>query len=255
MRILFVTIGVLIFCALGYNLVRLWGRAQSYTAYEHQLLQSDLSSGPLRFINPDFQLLRDFPGSLPTENLYLKVTTTRDQKIVIPLREWSRREKPLRLSELAEVRSDVLVLSEHVETLRSRKVILNIFENTQAIHEIFLYNLEQMGLAKGENLIITSPYEAPLKALKNIAPALLYGSTQPEILKIVAMRSMGFLEAVTLRADVIIHPLKLRQEDFFSADLLAELQRRHKKIIVGPITSADVDRALAIQPFGVIVNP
>lgn len=255
MRILVVTVAVLIFSFLSFTLVKMWGQSQVFVPYDHVLLKAAEHSKPLRFINASYQQLRDFPNSLPLENLYLRVTTTKDQKIVIPLRDWSRQEKPIRLSDLSEVRSDVLVLTDLKDHLQSRQVILNVYENTQAIHEIIIYNLEQMGFAKGENLIITSPYEAPLKALKNIAPALLYGSTQPEILKIVAMRSMGLLGAVTLRADVIIHPLKLSGHHFFDAELRAEMSRRHKQIVVGPINPSELESALAVQPFAIILNP
>lgn len=255
MRILIVTAAVFIFSALSFTLVKMWGRSQVFVPYEHAMLKMTDAAEPLRFINASQQQLRQFPSSLPTENLYLKVTTTRDQKIVIPLRDWSRQEKPIRLSDFAEVQADVLALVNLKDHLQNRQVILNIFENTQAIHEILVYNLEQMGFAKGENLIITSPYEAPLKALKNIAPALLYGSTQPEILKIVAMRSMGLLSAITLRADLIIHPLNISGQSFYDAELLAEMSRRHKKIVVGPVSQAEMDKALSLKPFALIVNP
>ena len=109
-------------------------------------------------------------------------------------------------------------------------------------------------MEKGENFIITSSFEAPLKALKEIAPALVYGSTQPEILKIVAMQSMYLLEATTLRADVIIHPLKIRNQHFFNEEIMTEMTRRHKKIIVGPLYEGELAEALLLKPYGVIVN-
>ena len=45
------------------------------------------------------------------------------------------------------------------------------------------------------------------KSLKDVAPSFLFGLTQPEILKITAMRSMGLFEAIILRSDAIIYSL------------------------------------------------
>jgi hypothetical protein len=115
--------------------------------------------------------------------------------------------------------------------------------------------MKLLGFEKGKNFIVTSQYEAPVKALKEAAPALLFGSTEPEILKILAMQSMYILEAVSIRADIIIHSLKIKNHDFFNDEIVAELKKRHKRIIVGPVaTSEEIAQARKLQPYAIILN-
>lgn len=207
---------------------------------------------PLEFTRPSYQNLKKVIES--DKNIYLDVTVTFDQKLIIPKRTWLPTEKPIRLLSYDEIKNEVLLVAEIKDLLINKKIIFNLAENAQAIHETFVYEMKQMGFEKGENFIVTSPYEAPIKALKEIAPALVYGSTQPEILKILAMQSMFLLEAVNIRADIIIHPLKIRKHDFFSDEIVTEMKKRYKKIIVGPINAEEIGDALSLKPFAIILN-
>lgn len=254
MRILLVTIGTLFISFICFWIVKFWGLSQTYNDFKHpmysQELQQDLPA--IQFIKPTF-------GNLETEiksekNLYLDVAVTQDQKLVAPKRRWLSGEKPLRYLNSGDILKDIVVLENFKTDLKNKKIIFNIIENTQAVHENFVYNMQKMGLEKGFNFIVTSPYEAPIKALKEIAPAYIYGSTQPEILKIIAMQSMYVLEAANIRADMIIHPLKIKNQDFFNEALVNEMIRRHKRIIVGPIPSSEIEKAIKLKPYGLIID-
>jgi hypothetical protein len=249
MRIIAVSLGSVFVFVVGLLTVKFWGQSQSYTEYKHPMLLAETQ--PIEFIKPSYKNLQSEIDSV--HNLYLDVTTTQDQKLVLPKKDWPSSVKPIRNSKYEEVKNDVLLLTDLKEKLKSKKIIFNILENTQAIHEIFMFNMQQMGFEKGQNYIVTSPYEAPIKALKELAPALVYGSTQPEILKLVAMQSMYILPAANIRADVIIHPLKIHNQLFFNDEIVAEIKKRFKKIIVGPVNSDELKLALELHPFGVIV--
>ncbi|AGH96535.1 hypothetical protein [Pseudobdellovibrio exovorus] len=249
MRIIVVTILTLLMSFVCFLTVKYWGRSLSYTEYNHPMLQQ--SAEPIIFSKPSFEHLDQALAG--KENLFLDISVTFDQKLVIPRRQWQSTERPIRLFNYDEVKNDVILLSDVTEQLKNKKLVLNIIENAHAVHQVFIHNLEQMGLAKGDNFIVTSPYEAPMKALKEIAPALVFATTQPEILKIVAMQSMHLIEAVSFRADVILQPLKIRQHDFFNEELLAEMKRRKKKILVGPIEPDQIQSALQLEPLGIII--
>ncbi|OFZ28688.1 MAG: hypothetical protein A2622_06270 [Bdellovibrionales bacterium RIFCSPHIGHO2_01_FULL_40_29] len=251
MRIILVTFCSLIACLIIFWTVKFWGRSQHYVPYSHPIyVAAAQSSAPLIFIKPKFENFESAINS--NQNLYLNVATTSDQILVIPKREF--KEKAIRNSKMSEIASDVVLFSTVKEKLENRFLVLNLLENAHAGHAIFWDELKKMGWDKGERLIITSPYEAIAKSLKELAPALLYGSTQPEILRIVAMDSMNLIEAVSLRADVIIHPLKIRNQDFYQETILKELKRRHKQILVGPVTEEQLSVALDLQPLGIIVE-
>ena len=64
---------------------------------------------------------------------------------------------------------------------------------------------------------------------------------------------MGLVEAITLRADAVIHPLLIRNQPFFSEALVQEINHRHKKIIVGVIPETELEQAKALKPFAIVV--
>lgn len=250
MRIVVVTISSLLVFFIGLLTVKFWGKAQTYTPYNHAMLREQ--GAPIEFYKPSYERLNEALAS--AKNLFLDVTVTFDQKLVIPRRKFVATEKPIKLFKYDEIKNDVLLVADLKERLLGRKIIFNLVDNARAIHETFIFDLKAMGMDKGDNFIVTSQYEAPIKALKELAPAFVYGSTQPEILKIVAMQSMYVLEAVSIRADVIIHPLKIRNQFFYNNEILEELKRRHKKIIIGPISADELPNARQLNPFGFILN-
>lgn len=250
MRILVITAGTLFVAFICVMTVKYWGKTQMYVDYKHPMFAAQ--NAALEFYKPDFAHLDEALKS--DKNLYLDVAITFDQKLVIPRRKWVSTEKPLRLFAYDDVKSDVILIADVKDSLTNKKIIFNLSENAQAIHETFAYTMKLIGLEKGENFIVTSQYEAPVKALKEAAPALLFGSTQPEILKIVAMQSMYLLEAVNIRADVIVHPLKIKKHDFFNEELMSEFKKRHKRIIIGPLNADELSQAQKLQPYAVILN-
>ncbi len=245
-----VTIGSLLVSLICFWIVKFWGLSQIYPEYRHPMYV--VSTTTIEFIKPSFQNLEsDLKNK---EFLFLDVAITLDQKLVIPRRAWGKNEKSIQYTSYDENQKDLLLVQDYKDILKTKKIVFNLVENSQAAHENFFYNMQQLGLEKGENFIITSPFEAPIKALKELAPSFVYATTKPEILKIVAMESMHLIEATNIRADIILHPLKIRKQVFYTEDLLAEILRRRKRIIVGPIDRSEIDEALKIKPYGIIVQ-
>lgn len=251
MRLFLTTVVTLIICLISFWIIKLWGRSQIYYEYKHALF------------TPTGKIV-EFVHALPAntvqtltnnENIYLDVVSTLDQKIVVLTRKWSAQEKPAHYQNYSDIKNDVVLLTDYKDLLKNKKIIFNINQNIQAAHDIFFHNMQELGLEKSENFIVTSPNEPPIKALKEIAPAFVYGTTQPEILKIVAMDSMHLIEAANIRADVIIHPLLIKGLPFFKESLLAEFKKRFKKIIIGPIKSeAEKKEAVKLNPYGLIID-
>jgi hypothetical protein len=250
MRILIVSLASLFVTFVSFLIVKLWGQSQVYYEYQHPFFTEKVL--PVEFYKPSYEKLEQYLKN--DSNIFLDVAVTLDQKLVSPKKAWVKSLKPLQYQNYSDIKNDVFLISDYKDYLKNKKIIFNISENAQAVHDIFFECMRQIGFEKGENFIVASPYEAPIKALKELAPALLYGSTQPEILKIVAMGSMHLYEAVNIRSDVIIHTLKLKNQDFFSDDLLKEIERRHKRIIIGPMNEAEKDEAAKFKPYGLIIN-
>jgi hypothetical protein len=258
MRLIGVTLATLFVVLISFLTVKYWGKSHVYVEYKHPFYSAPTSvnssdtslAEPLVFIKPKYENVRaEIEG---TQNLYLDVSVTLDQILVTPTQKF---EKPIRYSNFEEIKDKVISIGQIAPHMKGeRKFILNLIENAHAMHEILMVNFRKYRLEDGKSFLIVGEYEAPIKALKEIAPALLYGSTKPEILKLLAMESMGLLEAVNLRADAVIHPLQIRKQNFFTENLIQEITRRHKKIIVGVIPITELEQAKALKPFAVVVE-
>ena len=249
MRLIGVTLATLFVFFISFLTVKFWGKSQVYVEYKHPFYSVTNANEPIIFVKPKYENVKtELEGS---NNLYLDVSVTLDQILVTPLEKF---EKPIRYSNFEEIKDKVISIGLMAPHMKGeRKFILNLIENAHAMHEILMMNFRKYRLEEGRSFLIVGEYEAPIKALKEIAPALLYGSTKPEILKLLAMESMGLVEAVSLRADAIIHPLLIRNQNFFSESIVQEITHRHKKIIVGVVTEAELEQAKAVKPFAIVV--
>jgi len=249
MRLIVVTIGSLFVSFVVFMTVKMWGRSQTFIDYNRAFYKTE--STPLTFKvasnKPD-----DFEKQLAEiNNLYLNVTTTLDQKLVL-VKANSTASSNYRSKSYDQIANEVIDLQKYKNQLQNKRLIFNITENAIAGHEIFADELQKLGLDKSENIVITSPYDVMARSVKELQPALLFATSQPEILRIKAMESMNLIEAATFRADIVIHPRLYYKQKFFTDDLLNELKRRHVRVIVGPDTQDEIEKAKELNPFALI---
>lgn len=253
MRIIAAIVVSLIVSLAVYFTVKFWGLSQPYAAYNHPLFQA---TDIVIFKKPAFENI-DKVLTTTSDNIYLDIANTADQKVVIVRTNPDRtidHSKNVRLKKFQDVKQDVLHLQNYKEQLKNRKIIFNLAENAIAGHLIFSDELKALDLDKGENIIVTTPYETMAKAIKELHPTLIFGTTQPEILKFKAMESLYLIEAAQIRADIVIFPLEYYKQPFFTEKLQNEIKRRYKKIIVGPIKDSEIEVAKQLNPFGIIVE-
>lgn len=271
MRLLAVTFATLIAALIVFATTKFWGQSQVYLEYNHPLLK--VQEEPVIYHSYSLAHLEDALKNT-RENLFINVTNTRDQKVIIiqdkPLAsqnsasqntapqkivsQTTLRTTEYRNKNYEEIKNEVLLLSEFKNELLQRKVIFNIAENAITGHEIFVDELKKLELIKTDSVIVMSPYEVMAKSVKELAPTLIYGTSQPEILRIKAMESIYLTEAATYRADVVVYPLKFYNRTFFTEELVQDIRRRHKNIIVGPISEAEKDEALKLKPLALILQ-
>lgn len=253
MRILSALVVSLFVSASIFFTIKFWGLSQVYAQYEHPFYNENT---PVMFIKPVFSQMREVLASTQ-QNVYLDVAFTADQKVVL-IQQKSQSQadhtKNVRSKMYEEIKNDVYLLQDFKDFLKNRKIIFNIAENAIAGHLIFVDELKKLELEKGQQTLITSPYETMAQSIKDILPSHLFATTQPEILKIKAMESLKLIEATSFRADIVIYPLTFYKQVFFTEELMNELKRRHKKMIVGPISSTELQKATDLQPFGVIID-
>lgn len=253
MRVIAAIIISLFVTALTFFIVKFWGQSQPYSDYKHPFYQT---TEILIFKKPSFANI-DQVITTTSENLYLDIANTKDQKMVIVdvnNNQSTDHTKSIRNKLYAEVEKDVFLLEKYKDHLKKRRIIFNLNENAIAGHLIFTDTIKALGLEKNDNFILTTPYETLSKSIKELVPTMLFGTTQPEILKLKAMESLNLIEAATMRADVLIYPLTYYKKTFYTAALQKELKRRFKKIIVGPIPASELEEAQKLNPLGIIVQ-
>lgn len=253
MRVIQAILISLFVSAIVFFTIKFWGLGVPYSDYKHPFTDTTeiLIFKKPSFANIDQAILKT------TDNLYLDIANTRDQKmVIIPTNNDQSMDhtKDIRNKQYAEVEKDVLLLKKYKDHLKNRRIIFNLNENAIGGHLIFTDHVKSLGLEKGDNILITTPYETLSKTIKEILPTFLFGTTSPEILKLKAMESLNLIEAATMRADVLIYPLTYYKQPFYTDKLQAELKRRFKRIIIGPIPASEVEEAKKLNPLGIVIQ-
>ena len=252
MRLLLSTIIALTVSLCLFATFKMWGQSQVFIDYQHPFLTTE--SRPVVFTIPKDNWTLEDLADPSKKNLYLNFGVTQDEITVI-LR------KPIhqvRTKLFADIQADVYTADQIKSALQNKKIIFNVLENPIGGPEFFVEFIEKIGFQEARNFLVLSPFEAPMKYLKERQPAYLYGTTQPEILRIKALESIWLIEASTFRADMVVHPEYYYKREFFTDKLRTELQRRFRPFIVGPIPSENLATAKDLwtskNAFALIVN-
>jgi hypothetical protein len=247
MRLFFSVFISLFVSAVFFFTVKFWGQSQRYIDYNHAFYSNVQT--PLVFEKSNAKTLIENLQS--DKNLYLDIAITLDQQIVLPLESLNTK---FRVQNFREMKQPAALMSDYAVQLKGRRLILNLIENPIAGPDIILNELKKMGFDKENNFVFTSPYDAQMKDLKEKTPAYLFGTTNPEILRIKSMESVYLMEASVFRSDIVIHPLDFYKQPFFTETLLADLKRRFKRFIVGPIKPEQIEEAKKLNPLGIIIQ-
>ncbi len=246
MKLLAIIIGCTIALLMSLASIHYYGLGQHYRPLEHRFYQSKapwiITGWEQSFFaekNPDLILLA---------SVYRTKSGT---YLVAP-----SREKVLKNSDREQDPSPSRPkLSDFLTTYNKQRLILQLLDNAEDIDR-------EMGAiltneARTERILIQSEFNLVLESLKKIQPLMLYGATPSDVMRFKSFQSMGILTAVPFKGDIYFAPLKLKKKETLNPDIKAELQRRYKKIILGPLSnSEDLKAALDLGADGYYVeNP
>lgn len=269
MRLLIATIIALSVSFAFFVMIKIWGSSQPYGEYSHPFFTSTPVSTTQAPAAPlVFKILTPLTLSegLKTEkNIYLSIAITSDLKLMIIDKDYEAEKQFNKkvtaklhsrlFSEITDGTPNAAVLVENYkDQLKDKKIIFSMQDNPLQGTTVFIDTMKAIGLEAGTNFLFISAFDPPSKDLKSQQATYIYGTSDPEILRIKALESIYLIEASTFRADVVIHPLTYFKQPFFTEVLLNELKRRHKKFIIGPLVDGEMDAAVALNPFGVIVK-
>ncbi len=247
MRLFFSVFVSLFVSAVFFFTIKFWGLSQRYIDYNHPFYSKIQT--PIIFQKSNSKTL--MANIQSDQNLYLDIALTLDQQIVLPLDSLNTKYRSENFSEMSQ---PAALMSDYADQFKNRRIILNLIENPIAGPDIILAELKKMGFDKENNFVFTSPFDAQMKDLKDKAPAYLFGTTNPEILRIKSMESVFLMEAAVFRSDIVIHPLNFYKQGFFTETLMSDLKRRFKRFIVGPLQPDQMADAQKLNPLGIIIQ-
>ena len=129
--------------------------------------------------------------------------------------------------------------------------ILNIKANNKNIDLEVTAMIEKLGAS--DRIILTSPFEFVLMALRKQKPLWMFGIGHAEFTRLSMFASVGLEPLMPLKGDILI-PQKLLQKQILDENLIHELQRRKKRILTWVDNENDWEHWRKFQVDGLITN-
>lgn len=253
MRIFFITLGSLIVVGVLVVMARIWGLGQNYPLYEHAFF-----SGPTPLIIVKVDTLTAANEALrvnPEAVLWLDVRFSRDKiTYVLPpsrdteflkLKHQEQEMNPAtpimiggKISEYPWQQingffKSAPTLAEFYEKFPQSRFVLNIIDNVSEADTVLVTAIKN--LKPNERTLIQSDVLVIVSSIKELKPEWVYGTSTPDIVRLLTFDSMYILPSTQFKGDVFIAPFTLRKRPAFNEEILAEMRRRNKRIFLGPI--------------------
>ncbi|MBC7372012.1 MAG: hypothetical protein H7326_10625 [Bdellovibrionaceae bacterium] len=243
-------------------ITRFWGAGQQYADFQHPFFNN---ASPVIFIKAKSEAdITEAIAAKADVAIWLNVETTHDKKVIVFSKEFLQSEMSLEsyrgprsmaydLQKLQLIHPEMKELREVLTKFPKQRFLLNLMDNVDHVH---LWLTEATKGLKGEKrFILQSDYNVVLSSIKEIEPFWLYGSSQADLMRFMAFESMWILPAAPFNGDVFVSPFKLLKRPAFSDDIITDLRRRKKKIVLGPaVDKAEFDDASRLKADGIVVD-
>lgn len=274
MRLFFISLGTLVIALLVGLIVRFWGLSLPYKKFEHPYFdytKTITQAAQIVVFNKDHfeQKARLFelkPTVIKPNMVWINIYMTADRQLISDygfnveaFQTWARDKKKFKgkfvhnytQAELNEFYSDALPLESIVTALTTEQFVFNILTNETDIHKEIISFIEKH---KIENrVLINSPIDIVIKAIKEQKPMWVYGTSIPEATRLKSFTTLNLESAISVRGDVFIAPLTYLNRPLVDSAMVTEMKRRKKYVFLGPIQN-ETERKLAeeLNPDGII---
>lgn len=144
-------------------------------------------------------------------------------------------------------------LKEYYEQFPQTRFILNVVDNVTDVQSTVVESIKDLN--PDPRTLIQSDATVVSMAIKELKPTWLYGTGTPDIMRLMSFDSIWVLPAVQFKGDIFIAPFTILNRPGFNDNVIAEMQRRKKKIFLGPIKSEeDFKRAANFKVDGYITE-
>lgn len=224
MRLLSVIIAAFFFVLVALGIVYFWGLGQIFPKYENNFFEH---KKPWLIAPSSFT---DTIKSHADIIIWADVYRAQNQTLLV---------------------KDGSTLTNLIKEFPKHRIILNIISNVDSIDlqmADFVAPLEKNG-----QILIQSEYDVILRAMKEIRANLPYGSSQSDRLRFRTFEGMapwngGLLPATSFKNDVYISPLKWKNIDLVTKNLVQEIHRRQKWVFLGPLhTPQELSQAQSLE--------
>lgn len=272
LRFFSILAGLLVFLFLSLFLTRNWGLSQVEGRYDHPFFDNQASANPEIFEETfNLQNLKD--------KSYITVHQTEDGQMILmkpteivsflKFKKEEQRGTPQQfvfkgnkinnysLDEIQKTNPTFTKLDQLIQKICQNpkyRFILNVGDNATNIDLQLVSFLDQCPTI-GDQMILSSRVGIVITSIKTLRPRWLYGSSQDDWTRFLTFDSLYLLPATPFKRDIYITPLKYRKRKMINQDIVDELRRRNKRIIIGPLENQqDLELAQTFKPDGLILT-
>lgn len=252
MRIIQLTAGTALLAFMLFMSVRFYGEGQNYKPFQSDFWQSI-------YANQDAEGLVIIPWEQsfflekhPNWVLWVDVYRGENQDILV--KPWVDKDLPIKNLEKKTTATRPLLL-DLIKKFPKARWVINCNDNVNDIHLQLAQIIEETKIQN--QIIIQSDFNTILSSTKEKIPLALYGSTIADLTRLKIFDSLWLLPAAPFKGDVFFSPLLYMSRPTVNRDIVLELKKRFKKIILGPLKSSqEIQQAMELSADGFfIVDP
>lgn len=288
MRLLLISIGTLSIAFVIGLIIRLWGLSLPYRPFEHPFFKyaaaytntTDSATVKIPVFNdihfsyspgtePAFTPkdgLTKIVSAIKPQILWVNIYITADKKLISDyglnvdaFLTWSREKNNYKgkylhgytSTELTGFQSKIIELKNVIDSFPAYQFIFNIMSNDLDIHKEIATFVDANTLS--DRILINSPIDIIIKAVKQIRPLWVYGTSISEATRVKTFSSMHLEPAISVRGDVFVAPFSYLSRRLMDEAIVSEMKRRKKFVFIGPLVNPDeIEAAQALNPDGII---
>jgi hypothetical protein len=271
MRVLLISIATFIVIGILILMTRIWGMGQTFPEFPHEFFAGN---APLTVVKADsLDAVKAILAKKSDAVIWIDVRVSNDKVafVLSPSRDQEFMVARLKMQEanpqthiytggrlseysweqINEFYQTTPALKEYYQQFPQTRFVLNLVDNAMDVHVTVTDAISDLNPDK--RTIIQSEANVVIDSVKTLKPAWLYGTSVPDLVRMLTFDSLYVLPAIQFKGDVFIAPFKISKRNAFNADIIAEMRRRHKRILLGPLKSAEeYVKAQSYSPDGYI---
>lgn len=257
MRIIISTTVALIATAILILTTRIWGLGQTFPDFQSPFFAGET---PLIIVKADTlskidEVLKLKPNAviwadvrIAKGNIPYILAPSRDVEFLNSKSEQQKANPTVQITQggklsdysweqLNEFYKNTPSLKELYEKYPTTRFVLNIVDNVADVHSTVVdaiqsFKPDARTLLQSDALVI-------MTTIKDLKPAWVYGTSTPDLMRLMSFDSLYILPSTQYKGDVFIAPFSILKRPAFNEDIIIEMRRRHKRVYLGPIENQE----------------